>query len=276
MRQHHGAEDLMRLLKLIDEPQDLPPPPTAIFVSIDLEVSRHERAAFLRNGSVPRVKELGIATLDTRHIFAPVTKATQTTFIETHQFSTSQASSDYEDCDFSDFSECSFAETFRISQDQVASTLNRYLRVKDDMSDDDADKLRQIVLVGHSIQRDLLILQAKGVDVMNAVILDTHLLSHNISSKWTTKPTNFALSGVFTYLECPYSMHELHNAGNDATLTLHALLRLALKFSDGQQVVSAEKANIRDTLRLFVNNEISQARRWKPIRRPLGAHLVEE
>lgn len=125
----------MRLLRLDEGQQDLPSTPAPTFVSIDLEVSGRDRISFLRQGLVPHVRELGIAILDTRGIFTPEAwPSSRTSEIETHQFSTSQASSDFQDCDVTDFAECRFAETFRISQDQVAPTLNRYLRLQNDAS----------------------------------------------------------------------------------------------------------------------------------------------
>lgn len=266
----------MRLLRLVGEQQDLPSTLDPIFVSIDLEVSRREPTAFLRQGSMPHIKELGIAILDTRRIFTPeVWLSSRTREIETHQFSTSQASSDFQDCDITDFVECVFAETFRISQDQVAPTLNYYLQLQDDASDVNTSRLRQIVLVGHSLQTDLAILQARGVDISNMAILDTHLLSHQILSN-LDKPANFTLSGILTYLKCPHAVHELHNAGNDATFTLHALLRLALKHADSQQGGSAQEATNQERLQRFVDREINHGRRWEPTRKALGAHAVPD
>ena len=56
---------------------------------------------------------LGIAILNTQRIFTPeVWPSSQTRQINTYQFSTSQASTDFQDCDFTDFVECGFAETF--------------------------------------------------------------------------------------------------------------------------------------------------------------------
>lgn len=183
MLREKELDELMRLLRLNEQHQDSSPASDPVFVSIDLEVSRRERTAFLRQGSVPHIKELGIAILDTRRLFAQEGRPTSVTRgIETHQFSTSRASSDFEDCDVTDFVECVFAETFRISQDQVAPTVNRYLRQQVDALDVNSGRLGSIVLVGHSLKTDLAILQAKGVDTSNMAVLDTHLLSHQVIS----------------------------------------------------------------------------------------------
>lgn len=273
MRRAIELEKLMRLLRLSGGQQ--PSTPAPIFVSIDLEVSRRERTAFRCQGSIPHIKELGIAILNTQRIFTPEVWPSQTRQIETYQFSTSQASSDFQDCDFTNFAECGFAETFRISQDQVAPTLNHYLQLQQDALDVNSSRLEQIILVGHSIQADLAILQARGVDISNMAILDTHLLSHQILGNHD-KPANFTLSGILTHLKCPHAGHELHNAGNDATFTLHALLRLALKHADSQQGGSAQEATNQERLRRFADREINDGRRWEPTRKALGAHAVQD
>jgi hypothetical protein len=102
-------------------------------------------------------------------------------------------------------------------------------------------------------------------------VLDTHLLSHQIFSSLDVKPESFTLSGILTYLQCPYAPREMHNAGNDATFTLHALLRLALKYADSHYGISEKAAQNRETLQLFVDREINYGRRWEPVRSALGA-----
>ena len=267
----------MRLLRLSEEQQSSTLAP--VLVSIDLEVSRRERDAFLSQGSMPHIRELGIAILDTQRIFTPeVWPSSQTRQIETHQFSTSHASSDFHDCDCTDFVECGFAETFRISQDQVASTLNYYLQLQDEASDADSSRRQQVILVGHSPQTDLAILQARGANISNIAVLDTHLLSqHVLSISNIDKPPNFTLSGIMTHLECPHTVYELHNAGNDATFTLHALLRLALKYADNRHGGSTQEAIInQERVQRFVDREINESRRWEPTRQALGVHVIQD
>jgi hypothetical protein len=124
-------KELLHLLRLVDRQQYLNSSPVPIFVSLDLEVLRNDRSAFFRDGSVPYIKELGIAILDTRRIFTPEAwPPLGMRQIDSHQFSMYHASSDFQDCDFTDFRECVFAETFLISQDQVVSTLDSYPAVE--------------------------------------------------------------------------------------------------------------------------------------------------
>lgn len=103
-----GLKDAEGFLEL----RDLDPSLDVVFVSIDLEVSRQEGG----KPGVPLIKEFGIATLDTRHLkFLGSPSAATTKSISTLQFSTSHASKDFLDCDFTDFKECVFAETLFVS-----------------------------------------------------------------------------------------------------------------------------------------------------------------
>lgn len=92
-----------------------------------------------------------------------------------------------EDCDVTDFRECVFAETIRIQQDDLVSTINRCLRVQGTTSGaTTSDNLRSIVLVGHSIKMDINILQRLGVDIAAScpivAVIDTHSFSRHVSA----------------------------------------------------------------------------------------------
>lgn len=66
----------------------------------------------------------------------------------------------------------------------------------------------------------------------------------------------------------PYSWYDLHNAGNDATYTLYALVMMAARWAEHSGRVA-----VGEGLRAFVEGEVA-APRWRPVRRALGAHLV--
>lgn len=270
-RQEKVLREVLRILGLQTGHENLPLLlRITLLVSIDLEVSRHERHSVRCSGSNPSIRELGIAILDTRQIFMPAPWPPQgSRLIETHQFSTTQASADFEDCDVTDFKECGFVETFCVSQDQIVSTLNRCIRAK---------RTEHVILIGHSIQRDLAILRAKGFDDTHMTTIDTHQLSHAIFGKMDRKPTKFTLSGILSHLQYPFTRHELHNAGNDATFTLYAMLGLAVtheQTSRRQDVSEKERENL-ELLQLFIDREVGYGKRWKPIRRALGAHMRQD
>lgn len=263
----------LRLLRMLDNDQ----PPTSpendpVLVSIDLEVSRGERAAISRSQShIPYVKELGIAILDVRDIFAPLTPKLSelASVIATTQYSAEHSSEEFEDCDLTDFQECVFARTTRIRQADIVATIERYLQIPESNAILTPQRLRPIVLVGHSIKHDLNILRRLGLDIATSYpdikVLDTHSLSRHILT-----PGGFTLGEVLRRLNCPHEASELHNAGNDATYTLHAVLLLAVKWARQQQMTQAQSDH-QEIISAFVLREMV-APRWKPVRRALGAH----
>jgi hypothetical protein len=245
-----------------------------VFVSIDLEVPRQEQG----KPGAPLVKEFGIATLDTRHLKSRASPVAATKSISTQQFSTSHASQDFLDCDFTDFKECVFAETFCISQEDLPRTIAKCLCIQDDSSPDPS-VLRNIVIVGHSIKSDLKILQRLGVNVYEIVrvlaILDTHLMARNmfkansIFLNGAPPITSFNLGALLAELKCPHETSDLHNAGNDATFTLHAMVMLAIKSSESREMNLAERENLKRLL-AFAQVELYECPRWKPTRAALG------
>ena len=251
---HGGLQHLTRVLRLSDE--HLPFTQDVIFVSIDLEVSRHERSAALYDKSyIPHVKELGIACLDTRHVFAVKNPSCEdprlegsssgdasglnctreTHSITTHQFSMSHSSKDFEDCDITNFKECVFAETFHVA------TIIRYLRIHDSTH---LNTFGKIVITGHSVKQDWNIIQRLGIDINRVApiiaVIDTHSLSRCIISD----APGFSLSNILTHLQCPYKPYELHNAGNDATYTLYVMVLLAVKWATGRDLAQRELTNM--------------------------------
>ncbi|KAM0277695.1 hypothetical protein ACHAQH_005638 [Verticillium albo-atrum] len=189
-----------------------------IIVSLDLEI-----------------KEIGIASLDTRHTFNPAPENLQgTQRINTHQFSTLNASKDFEHCDAADFKESKFVETFRVTPEQVIPIVTSAVRVPElgnVLEEPSTSKLRRVVIVGHSIDCDLAILKRIGLKLYKeknvVAILDTFAISKEIITG-ERATGGYSLAGVLTTLGCPHKPHELHNASNDATYTLRAMLMLAV------------------------------------------------
>lgn len=206
---------------------------------MDLEVLRAEGAALLKNEShVPYVIQLGITSVDMANLFSstPPQCPYFRQFI-TSQFSTEDASEDFEDCDATDFQECVFARTERIGQSDILPTIERYLQYPDVShvtcgTKVDATQLRPVLLVGRSIQYDLNTLRRVGLGISSYPIigvLDTHSLSCHVLPSGP-----YILAAVLGQLGCPFEAIELHNAGNDATYTLVAALLLAVTWADRQ------------------------------------------
>ncbi len=85
--------------------------------------------------------------------------------------------------------------------------------------------------------------------------------------------TSFKLSAILTDLQCPYETSELHNAGNDATLTLHAMLMLIIKSSENREISLAQRENL-ERLRAVAQMELYERQRWKPTRKSLDFYAL--
>ncbi|ROW13940.1 hypothetical protein VPNG_04161 [Cytospora leucostoma] len=291
-----GIDVLERLLRILPSSPSL----DAIIVSFDIETSGTKGHSLRPNRKeVKGVREVGFAVLDTRVMFSTEQESAQSLAksesptILTQQFSTSHASEDFEDCDATDFKECIFSKTFYVAKDHLVATITRCFQFPEDAAhqdttDDDGDKynqpspgLRTVVIVGHSPQRDLEIIRRLGVSIDRivpvAAIVDTYRLSRHILG--TESPLNkgghaplqkHALSDVLTELGVPHNWHDLHNAGNDATYTLHALILLAARWAEHNGETAAAVG-----LCAFVEGELAVPR-WTPVRKALGAHRAEE
>lgn len=158
--------------------------------------------------------------------------------------------------------------TYFVSQENIAQTITHSLCIKDNNSLDPLC-LRNIVLVGHSIKQDLKVLLRLGVNFYKVAptvaILDTHGMSQELlgpkscSLKGAAPITAFTLGNVLQELKCPFTPHELHNAGNDATYTLHAMLMLAIRSSEGKKLAAVETANLK-RLHLIVQTELNRGK----------------
>jgi len=260
---HGGLRHLGISLRILDD-ANIAFLSDIIFVSIDLEISRSEREAARNARRPPHIKEFGIASLDTRDIFCSDAPRPGR-LIKTRQFSTSNASKDFENCDTTDFQECVFAETFLVSQQTIAATIKSCLCIQDNRS---PGIFRQLVLVGHSIKHDLSLLQHLDLDIFRIApivsIFDTHAMSRHLFGSQSTWSA-FSLGAALDNLECSYNAGELHNAGNDATFTLHVMLALAIKHAETRQL-TVEQAEKLELVKVAVQPELDGSYRWKPIR----------
>ena len=280
---HGGLKQLEHILRILDG-KLLPATQDAIFVSIDLEVSRGERAAMQQSAKyIPRIEELGVAVLDSRDILyekreMPSPPNASSRGIRTQQFSTSQTSRDFEDCDVTDFRECAFAETFGLAESDISSVIRQSLQVKDEHATN-PESLRGIAIVGHSPCYDLRILERMGLDFASiapiVAVIDTHTLSRHILGSHLPAGRGFSLCAVLTTLGCPFQRRELHNAGNDATYTMHAMMMLALKWAEAKHLTKDQSVNV-ERLRAFAKAELHGDGRWKPVRQSLGARVISD
>ena len=94
-------------------------------------------------------------------------------------------------------------------------------------------------------------------------ILDTHLIARNLLG------ASFKLGALLAELKCPYKSSDLHNAGNDATFTLHAMLMLAIKSPESREMGLVQREKL-ERLRAVAQMELYECQRWKPTRKSLG------
>ena len=135
--------------------------------------------------------------LDTRllEVNSPLSEASSITCPEagtiiTKQFSTFHSSEDFLSCDVTDFKECIFAETFHVTQENLAATNKDCLMIQD-INFTDKTVWREVVLVGHSPKHDLQVIQRLGVDISSLVkvigVVDTHLIARSMANRMSSQ-----------------------------------------------------------------------------------------
>ncbi|KAK4890559.1 hypothetical protein LTR27_010721 [Elasticomyces elasticus] len=198
-----------------------------VFVSIDFEGGLQNRAG---------ITEFGVAKLDTRDIVCNALDAySSASTISGHNYLLAKCRKQ----------RCMFGNTTRIDKPQLAATIKAELNIPDG-SGVQLEAQRRIVLVGHGLHNERLILETHGVKLgdLPAVIgiLDT---------------SQYGMGGSLeTLLDClslplPRNRNgradSLHCAGNDAHYTLRALLALLYLQHEGS-VRSAGDVEILDQL----------------------------
>lgn len=183
----------------------------AILVSFDLE----PKANNVSQNRYNELKEIGICMLDTRSLTfkAPAPTLETRNFIVGGHKKLSHKARNFH-----------FGASEHVDGTDVNKLILKLLHIPDEKEVDMAQpKYRNIVLVGHGLRSDLLILRKRGIrfeDISTIVYkLDTSYLAKEVLG------TNFRLRGLLHMLEIP--TENLHNAGNDANFTLRALFRLA-------------------------------------------------
>lgn len=92
------------------------------------------------------------------------------------------------------FKECSFAEALEVSQNDLPSTIKKYIRIRDDRALY-PKALRNVVIVGHSLAHDLPLLKRLGVEIYRLApvvgVLDTHIMA-----RYQPGPNSKLMSGA--------------------------------------------------------------------------------
>lgn len=166
-------------------------------------------------GICPGISEIGISTFDTRTL-----SHTSAGTLETRNFVTGGNKRRIRIARTFLFGE---AEHVEYTTTGIHEALSKALHIPDDIQNSPQPRYRNIVLVGHELRSDLLILRKHSImfEEFKTIVakLDTTYLAQGVLG------ANFRLESLLQYLQCPYQ--NLHNAGNDANFTLRALLLLA-------------------------------------------------
>ena len=182
-----------------------------VFVALDFEFSRRSR--------IP--KELGVARLDTRLLFD--SQHSPECVIESRHFHfASDAGSDM--CQSFRFGS---SEVLGPTKQNFEQVLQQLLQIHNHRT----GKPRNIVLVGHNVYSEIYIMAANGVHLGHHAPVVSIMDTHQIGKQGLKGES---LETLLRRLDVQ-STAAFHNAGNDATLTLHALLLLACHV--GQKLV---------------------------------------
>jgi hypothetical protein len=154
-----------------------------VIISIDLEFPGQDRRDMHKFKIRPYIEECGIAILDTRDLKDSSRSKSLNELITTREFSTKYPVKAKR---LIPGRRCIFAQTNRIGQDQFRSVITKALQIKDPDSPPTGRhaRLRNIVLVGHSVTDDLRIIQLLGVDIFSVApvvaVVDTFRMALSV------------------------------------------------------------------------------------------------
>jgi hypothetical protein len=110
------------------------------------------------------------------------------------------------------------------------------------------------------VKRDLRIFQRLGIDVLEiaplVIILDTHNMARDVLGPSSTRLSgrapisSYILGALLTEIGCRHDENELHNAGNDATYSLFALIALAIRSSQARVLQEHKLAKLEHLIRI--------------------------
>ncbi|KAK0100028.1 hypothetical protein ONS95_013157 [Cadophora gregata] len=197
-----GFEEFEKILGLrTNTPRDI------VLLSLDLEVKKY----IPKNNIQNEITEIGISMFDTRCLTKRETIHLKTRhFIIGGQRRFYHVSSKF----------CFGISEHLVGQEHVNDAILDLLHIPDDKK---PGAYRDVILVGHGLRTDLLVLRRRGVMFENirsiVGLLDTTYIARDLLGM------NFRLEGLLKFLLCP--VENFHLAGNDANYALRALLMLA-------------------------------------------------
>ncbi|KAI9640344.1 hypothetical protein NHQ30_011088 [Ciborinia camelliae] len=193
----------------LDSPDDFT---DCIIVSIDLEVTKFQ----------DDIKEVGICTLDTRDI--KISKHQPT--IDVNKVLSSYSFSLHRHKGAS--TRFRYGETKRMARHNVKSMIERIFRTGSPL--DQSIEARQVILIANGISSDLTNLRKFGLmpdlrKFPDIILIDTA----EVGRRLIKEKIRMWLWSILEFFQIPFSHNSLHQGGNDANLTLKALIMLSLE-----------------------------------------------
>jgi hypothetical protein len=192
----------------------------AIFIAIDFEYSHYSP----KSGRI-RLREVGISMFDTCNLYYQTGHLNDA--ISTPHYRT-----------VTDTRKFIFGQTIDILQDDVVAVLKRLLYIENSTD----GEIRDLILVGHGFGFEIKAMKGLGIDLTLAPsvieIFDTEFLGYEVFGR------DFKCSLSKITKEVGILGESFHNAGNDANLTLRAMLLLAIHQYDPSELDRAQKEKI--------------------------------
>ncbi|KAI1762489.1 hypothetical protein GGR53DRAFT_468238 [Hypoxylon sp. FL1150] len=178
------------------------------FVCVDVEA--WERATHV-------VTEVGLAILDTRDIISVPPGGSRVgynwfTLIKSYHFRIREH-----------LDKINYRQSLIVSSRHISRILSTIIE------DKESDDKRPIVMVGHDIGQDLKYLKKVGYNIWRAPHFSDEVDTQSMFQRYEKSMNGRGLQGVCQDLHIPG--HHFHNAGNDATYTLRAMIAMAVNYA---------------------------------------------
>lgn len=116
-----------------------------------------------------------------------------------------------------------FGQSYVVSSRDISDVLSTIIE------DKESDDKRPIVMVGHDMGQDLKYLKKVGYNIWKAPHFSDEVDTKSMFQRYEKSINGRGLQGVCQDLRIPG--HHFHNAGNDATYTLRAMIAMAVNYA---------------------------------------------
>ncbi|KAI1772359.1 hypothetical protein F4818DRAFT_444189 [Hypoxylon cercidicola] len=121
-------------------------------------------------------------------------------------------------------------ESFEFGQSDVVSSRDIGGILSKIIEDKESEEKRPIVMVGHDMAQDLKYLKSVGFNIWRVPHFSDEVDTKSMSQRYLKSLNGRGLRALCEDLGIPG--HHFHNAGNDATYTLHAMIAMAVNYAN--------------------------------------------